>query len=89
MQMGSGLAIQQILRQPIIMVRLLRNDIYSDDHDHQNYLSNLSETVKRYNWHGIHLTVIAYNNCRIYEVIKKGYGVLGKIMNPFFVIVHP
>jgi putative transposase len=27
-----------------------RNDIYHDDHDRQNYLSILSEVVKRYNW---------------------------------------
>lgn len=27
-----------------------RNDIYRNDHDRQNYLSILSEVVKRYNW---------------------------------------
>lgn len=36
-----------------------RNDVYLGDHDRQNFLSILSEVVKRYNWLCIHYTMLS------------------------------
>jgi len=42
----------------------VRNDIYRDDHDLQNYLSVLSGLVKRYNLLGIYYATVSRVACR-------------------------
>jgi hypothetical protein len=44
---------------------VLRYDIYRDDHDRQDYLSILSEVVKRYNYHGIYYATVNRAVCQV------------------------